>query len=234
VISKSAMTLDGRTATRQGESKWITGPESRREAHELRRKVDAVLVGVGTILADDPQLTVRLERTAPDDDPVRVVLDSTLRTPPDARVLCSSSQASTWIFHAEHRPPANQNPSENVDELMARRTALCSAGASISSASGAQGRVCLRSVMRILHRRGVRRLLVEGGSKVQGAFLDAALVDEVVLFIAPTVLGDAKALPVFDGNRSLPLKYAPQLSRVRLRTFGADISIAGVLNRSRE
>jgi len=175
VTLKAAVSLDGRVATREGDSKWITGEAARKRGLELREEHDAILVGVETILADDPRLTRRLGL-----NPVsgwrRIVLDSKLRTPSDA-VIVRSQPESTLIYHTVEAP---------VED----RRRLREAGIELVELRAADdGRVDIGAVLDHLGRREVAALLVEGGPTVHGSFNDAELVDEVALFIAPCIIG---------------------------------------------
>ncbi len=161
VILKTALSLDGLAFTQGGKSKWITSPKARRQARQLRAGVDAVLVGVNTVLNDDPRLTARgIGR-----NPVRVILDSRGRTPPKAQVL--DLAAPTWIFTSSRKRWQ---------------------GAEAIQAPLRQGRLNLRAVLSALARRGIKTLLVEGGPTVHAAFLAERLVDEARIFLAPKLI----------------------------------------------
>jgi len=216
VTLKAALTLDGRLAARSGDSKWITAEPARREAHRMRARADAVLVGVSTVLADDPELTTRLVRGP---DPVRVVLDTRLRTPPTGKIARTSSGRRTLIFHGPGASPRRRR------ELAARGVELCEVPL------GKKDRLRLASVMRELWRRDVVRLLVEGGSQVHGAFLDAGLADRAALFLAPRILGDARAIPFADGARKLVLADAFALEGATVRRLGPDFLVEGAFRR---
>lgn len=168
---KTASSLDGKTALANGVSQWITGPAARADVQVLRARACAVLTGIGTVLADDPQMTVR------DFDhgrqPVRVVVDSHLRTPPTARIL---SGDGAWVVHTRE-----------ADRL--RRDALLNAGALTLVLSGAEGRVDLAVLLQELGSRGINELHVEAGATLNGALLAAGLVDEWVAYLAPKVMG---------------------------------------------
>jgi diaminohydroxyphosphoribosylaminopyrimidine deaminase/5-amino-6-(5-phosphoribosylamino)uracil reductase len=212
VTLKVAMTLDGKIADGQGASRWITGDRARLEAHRLRSEADAILVGIGTVLADDPELTVRLERPWPR-EPYRVVLDSRARTPLGARMLRTATRDRTLVMVGESAP-------QGAVDLLAR------SGAAVVSGPASNGRLDLGAVLAELHRREVRALLVEGGAAVHGAFLDAGLVDRVAVFLAPMLLGGRDA-PSAVGGRGLPLAQAARVGALSVRALGADLLIEG-------
>ena len=217
VIGKAAVTLDGRIATASGDSKWITGELARTEAHRLRDRADAVLVGVETVLADDPRLDVRHVQGR---DPLRLVLDTHLRTPPEAKLIQHTSAAPTVLVHGP-----------NVTEEQKR--ALRRPGVELLEMPlGEDGRIALGPLLVALARRDVMQLLVEGGGRVLGALLDADLVDRLAVFVAPVVLGDPLGRPL--AHRAHPvqnLSQASRLTNVRTRTFGDDVLIEGRLTR---
>lgn len=174
ITLKAAMTLDGKIATATGKSKWITGEAARRDAHRLRATHDAILVGVGTVLADNPRLTARVGGAR---DPIRIVLDSNLRTPPNARLLPKRVGPRTIIAAGDRAP-----------EARARR--LVNAGAEVWRFKlRADGRIPLDQLMRRLGKAGILSVLVEGGGEVHASFLARRLVDQLVLYVAPTVVG---------------------------------------------
>jgi len=183
-------------------------------AHRLRREHDAIVVGVGTVLADDPQLTCRGLRGGR--DPIRVVLDSGLRTPPRAAVVRSAavSKAPTLIFTTRSAPKR-------------RALALEAAGAVVVRVAAKGGRVDARAAMRELARRDVLTALLEGGPTVAGSFWRARAVDRVAWFVAPRVLADPGALPVASGAAVSRMADARVLEPVRYRRLGRDILIDG-------
>lgn len=213
VVLKAAVTLDGRMATRTGDSRWITGEEARKHAHRMRDRSDAIMVGVGTVLADDPALTVRHVRGR---DPIRVVLDSTLLTPDTARVIAAGSSAPTWIFHASGADAE-------------RYAALRRAGAELIEVPREEGGLALDAVLSELARRDVVRLLVEGGPTLHGALLDRGLVDHVAVFVAPRLLNDAGALPLSIGRPRERMIEALSLRQTSVRKLGDDVLIEGPL-----
>ena len=206
VVLKYAQTLDGRIATRTGDSKWISGEPERRVSHALRASCDAVLVGVGTVVSDDPKLTVRL---VPGPSPVRIVLDSTLRLPGGANSL--DEQASTIVVTTERAAPE-------------RRHALEAQGVGVRVVPAGPSGVDLGETLALLRAAGVRSLLVEGGAQVITSFLRARLVDRLVVGIAPTIVGtgteavgDLRTARIADGLR---------LTNQSVHTVGEDIVLA--------
>ncbi len=214
VTAKWAMTLDGRIATRSGDSRWISSEASRALAHELRAASDAILVGIGTVLQDDPALTVR--GVAGARSPRRVILDSTLRVPLDARAL------------ARDGTPVLVATTERADA--SARHALQAAGVEVLTVRATDGRVDLPELLGDLARRGVMSLLVEGGSAVLGGFADAGLIDKVVAFVGPAIVGGPAPSPV--GGRGVDLlAHAWRLGRIGVRQIGDDAVIEGYILR---
>lgn len=215
VTLKSAVTLDGRVATRGGDSRWVTGEQARRRGHRLRATNDCIMVGVGTVLADDPTLTCRGVRGGR--DPVRVVVDARLRTPPDANVVraAGSSCAPTWIVAGARAPRT-------------RAAALEAAGAVVLRMPGVRGGgLPLDRVLELLARRELASVLLEGGPRLAGSFWDAGLVDRVVAFVAPKILGDARALPMLRAAPVEAMEHATDLEELEVRRVGADIMVTG-------
>jgi diaminohydroxyphosphoribosylaminopyrimidine deaminase/5-amino-6-(5-phosphoribosylamino)uracil reductase len=194
VLLKAAMTLDGRIATAGGRSRWITGPAQRRAARSLRRRHDAVLVGIGTVLADDPLL---LPAPAVRRPYVRVVLDSRLRLPLASRLVRSAARSPVWVL-------ATSGGARRRRRLEAR-------GVTVITAPRSTGRVPLRWALRELWKRGLASVMVEGGSEVLGAFLAERLVDQVALFRAPLLLGGRGSLPAFGGPDPARIEEGLQL-----------------------
>jgi diaminohydroxyphosphoribosylaminopyrimidine deaminase/5-amino-6-(5-phosphoribosylamino)uracil reductase len=169
-----AQTLDGRLATSTGSSQWISAPESLRFSHELRAEHDAIMVGAGTACKDDPRLTVRL---VAGQDPLRVVVDSTLRTPITAAVLADGAAPGTVLAVTDRAPAAKRDKVRALDA-----TVLC-------LPTDVRGRVDLLALLAVLHERGVGSVLVEGGAGMITALLRARLVDRLVVCLAPKILG---------------------------------------------
>jgi diaminohydroxyphosphoribosylaminopyrimidine deaminase/5-amino-6-(5-phosphoribosylamino)uracil reductase len=210
VTLKAAMTLDGKIAAADGASRWITGDLARLEAHRLRFAADAVLVGVGTVLADDPQLTVR-HAGLPPKEPLRVVVDSRLRTPAAARVLRSGDPRRAVVACVA---PAPAGPAAVLRAQGNRVIELPSDG----------GRVDLRLLLGALRALDVIAVLAEGGAEIGGALAEAGLVDRVAFFVAPRLLGGREA-PGPLGGRGRPLKEALSLTDVVTRRLGEDLLV---------
>jgi diaminohydroxyphosphoribosylaminopyrimidine deaminase / 5-amino-6-(5-phosphoribosylamino)uracil reductase len=209
VTLKLAASLDGRIATASGESRWITGPAARERAHLLRAVHDAILVGTGTAVADDPHLTCRLPGLE-HRSPTRVVLDRRLRLPLAAHLIAQARQVPTWVIAPPSADPAKQQ-------------ALREAGVEIlEGAADAAGRLDLAAALQSLGRRGVTRLLVEGGGRLAAALLRARLVDRLVWLHAPRLLG-SDGLPAVGALGYGALAAAPRFELLSTETVGADL-----------
>ncbi|MGI6547405.1 MAG: bifunctional diaminohydroxyphosphoribosylaminopyrimidine deaminase/5-amino-6-(5-phosphoribosylamino)uracil reductase RibD [Bacillota bacterium] len=210
VIAKWAMSLDGKIATASGESKWITGPRARAWGHRLRDEVDAILVGVGTVLADDPQLTTRLPSGGR--NPLRIVLDSRARTPAGARVLQAEPGAVIAVTEAADH--------EHVRQL--RR-----AGAKVVQLPAGKEGIAWPALLDLLGTWEVSSLLIEGGSRVLGSAWGAGIIDKVICFMAPSVIGGESAPGPVGGAGSDRLDAAARLTNLRVERAGADLVIIG-------
>ncbi len=205
---KLASSLDGRIATASGQSQWITGPESRRATHALRGRHDAVLVGVGTVLADDPELTCRLDgfRAAP---LVRVVVDSHLRTPLLSKLVRAATEHPLWILHRD-----------GADKLRAK--ALESAGVKLIELPASTIGVDLAAGMQALAKHGLTRVMVEGGASIASSLLRARLVDRLSWFHAPAVLG-GDGWPAAQAFGVTQLDEMPRFRAVSRQQWGQDV-----------
>jgi diaminohydroxyphosphoribosylaminopyrimidine deaminase/5-amino-6-(5-phosphoribosylamino)uracil reductase len=215
VTLKSATSLDGKTATVTGESKWITGEESRNDVHQWRHKHDAILVGVNTVLKDNPSLTARIP--AGGKNPIRIILDTHLRTPLNAKVV-TDLQAPTWII------TGNDVSSEQVSSFSA-------VGVEIIKMSGPQ--INIRELLQVLGKRGVTSLFVEGGAEVHGSFLKERAFQQVITYIAPKLIGGNMAPTSFGGSGMEKITDAISLTIKEVKKIGNDILIIAEPNAER-
>lgn len=214
---KMAMTLDGKIATHTGDSRWITGPKARRYVHLLRARSGAVLTGIGTLLADDPQLTARLHPPAPR-QPLRIVVDSRLRTPPDAlavKLAHETSAAPLLIATTEAADPARVAQLEGDCIEIVRLPAT------------SEGKVDLTALMANLAERKIISVLVEAGGELNAALLTAGVVQQVLCFIAPKLIGGRTAPTPLEGEGISRMAEALPLDGLRVRRFGPDIALEG-------
>ncbi len=212
VTAKFAMSLDGKIATRTGESRWITGQESRRCAHELRAASSAVMVGVNTVLADDPRLTARdAQGVALSHQPLRVVVDGAARTPADAKLLLEPGRTLIAVSRA--------------DDAACRR--LADKGAEVESAQADDGSVDLPRLLEELAGRDVSSVLVEGGGTLLGSLFDGGLIDKYVAFVAPAIIGGVDAPGPIGGQGVHGIADALRLQSVTVEQLGSDIMVVG-------
>lgn len=204
---KLAVSLDGKIATRTGDSRWITGPEARARAHELRHQYDAILVGAGTATTDDPLLSDRsgLPRRRP---LVRVVLDQHVRLSPESQLATTTSEAPVIVFGDPELPGTAALRAQGVEIVNAKHRDL-------------------RSVLGELGSRSLQSVLVEGGSMIAGEFLDGGLVNKVTFFIAPKIVGGVDAPSAIGGRGIEAMAEALELERVTVIQLGKDIEVTG-------
>ena len=209
VAMKYAMTMDGKIATHTGDSKWVTGEEARHHVHELRKRYRAIMVGVGTVLADDPMLNCRIEEGV---NPVRVVCDSKLRIPLDSQIVKTAKEITTIVCYAE-------GEEEKVTSLQKTGVELLH--------QAKEGRVDVTAVMKELGRRGIDSVLVEGGGTLHGTLLKSNLVKKIYCYLAPKLIGGRDAKSPVEGDGFSLMREAMQVTDIEIRKLGEDICISG-------
>jgi diaminohydroxyphosphoribosylaminopyrimidine deaminase/5-amino-6-(5-phosphoribosylamino)uracil reductase len=215
VILKAAMTLDGRIATADGSSRWITGEAARLEVHRLRSEVDAVLVGIGTVLADDPMLTARRPRMR---NPIRIVIDPHLRVPLKAKLVTSVSEAPTLLVTTASAA------SEKIRKLEKE-------GAQVMLLPDSKGIISFEDLFERLGKGGVTSVLIEGGGRVNGMALRAGVVDKVIFYVAPKLLCGDDARSAVAGKAIPMLDDALKVEAIQIRKIGGDLRIEGYLKK---
>lgn len=232
---KLAMSLDGRTALANGASQWITGPEARLDVHQWRARSSAIMTGIGTVLADDPRLDVRLPAPAEGrtrSHPLRVVLDTRLRTPPSARLLAvggnvlimtTASQGEGEVGFAARGAQLIAKGAE-IEQVAASAGGESARAESARGESGGAIRLSLTDVLDRLARREVNELWVEAGPRLAGALLHQGLVDELIVYVAPKLLGP-QARPLIEMGELRNLQEAPNFNVVESRQIGHDVRL---------
>ncbi len=218
VTVKLAQSLDGRIATVSGDSQWISSPSSLKLAHQLRSTHDAIMVGIGTVLADDPRLTVRLVKGR---DPLRIIVDSRLRLPADARMLAESAPRHTLVA-----------TTEMADSKRASELERLGAEVFLVPTTANKSQVDLRALLQEVGRRGIESVLVEGGSGIVTSLFAARLVDRMVVVIAPKIIG--KGTEAIGGLGIARLRDAITFSEFKTRRSGPDIVFDGRVNWNNE
>ncbi len=212
VIAKWAMSLDGKIAATSGDSRWVSGPETREWSHRLRTQMDAIMVGVRTVLIDDPQLTARPSGVVSERQPLRIVADSRGRTPVTARVLDGPGAALIATTEASNAVWRRQ---------------MAEAGTEVVVLPDAEGRVDRTALLQILGERQVLSLLVEGGGELLGSFFDAGLVDKVHTVVAALVIGGREAPAAVAGRGVERMAEALRLREVVVERLGEDVLVTG-------
>ena len=250
VIMKTAMTLDGKIAAFTGDSRWVTNDESRKMVHQLRSEMAAVIVGIGTVLADDPMLNVRLE--GEHHQPIRIVVDSNLRIPSESKIIRTAKDYRTIVVTAqtvissdrrESRPERSESFCQRqknllqTDEISPFRSAsvemtkkmrtLESFGNELLECQSNNGHVDINDLMVKLGAMGIDSLLLEGGGTLNAAFLEAGCVDEVWAFIAPKIIGGEGAKTPVSGKGIAKMSDAIQLQNIDIQNINGDILIKG-------
>ncbi|WP_188455153.1 bifunctional diaminohydroxyphosphoribosylaminopyrimidine deaminase/5-amino-6-(5-phosphoribosylamino)uracil reductase RibD [Virgibacillus oceani] len=211
VTIKSAVSLDGKTATVNGESKWITGEEARMDVHEYRHKHDAILVGVNTVIADNPSLTTRLPNGGK--NPLRIIVDTNLRTPLEAKVI-QDQEADTWIFVGKNVTEQRMDSFKGKNQV------------NVIQLDDEQ--VNINKLLKFLGNKGVMSLFVEGGAEINGSFLEGNHINQLILYMAPKLIGGKRAPTAFAGNglQSIAEAFALDIKQVEL--INEDIRIIAV------
>ncbi|MES9683402.1 bifunctional diaminohydroxyphosphoribosylaminopyrimidine deaminase/5-amino-6-(5-phosphoribosylamino)uracil reductase RibD [Gottfriedia acidiceleris] len=209
VVMKSASTLDGKIATHSSDSKWITSAEARNDVHQLRNEIGAILVGVNTVLKDNPELTTRIPNGR---NPVRVILDSTLKIPLESKVV-TDQQAETWIFTSQKHSEQKRIELENL-------------GVKVFVTSNLS-RVDLNEMLKILGEHSISSLLVEGGGEVNASFMNQNLVDKVIVYLAPKLIGGKNAPTFLEGTGLDKMGQAIELEEIELTKIGPDYKFIG-------
>ncbi len=211
VTLKAAMTMDGRIATASGESKWISGEKSRKDVDKLRATADGVLVGIGTVLADDPMLALRKVKG---NNPMRIVVDPYLKTPLQSRLVRSAENIPVFILTTQNASP---------HQLKSMETA----GVKVKVLSDMGGEISFGDILECLGQAGVTHLLVEGGGHINGMALRSGLVDRIIFYIAPIFLCGEDAVGVVGGKAISQLNKAISLEDVKIRRLGNDLRVEG-------
>jgi diaminohydroxyphosphoribosylaminopyrimidine deaminase/5-amino-6-(5-phosphoribosylamino)uracil reductase len=216
VLLKAAMTLDGKTAAKTGDSKWISGEASREYVHRLRNRYSSILVGVNTVIKDDPELTARLQGVETK-NPVRIIVDSKGRMPDDAKVLNTDESKRTIIAATEDMPE------EKLRHLRNK-------GVEVIITDKKEGKVSIGILMQELYKRGIDSVLVEGGGTVAASFLEEGYADKAAFFIAPILIGGRDAPTPVMGRGASCISDGYRLEYPSISTFGQDAMIEGYIN----
>lgn len=212
VILKAAQSLDGKIATASGESKWITGDKARQYVHRLRNEVDALIVGIGTVIADDPSLDCRIKCGR---NPFRVIVDSALRIPLNAKVL--RHEDNKTIIAATEK--ANSEKISSVTKM----------GHKVLTVKSKEGKVDLKSLMKELGRLEITSVMIEGGSSLNASALSSGIVDKVIFFCAPKIIGGVDAIPSIGGLSPASLNKIIKVKDLRVKRVGDDFMFEGYL-----
>jgi len=212
VVLKAALSLDGKIATRTGDSRWISSEQSRLRVHELRNQVDAVIVGIGTIRRDNPLLTTRLPHGGR--DPIRVIVDGRGQLPLDAKVFHSLSPAPTWVAVAADAPRERLETFERF-------------GLTVLEAGGSHGWACLAHLLKRLGERQITSVMLEGGEAIFTSALEEGIIDKFTLFMAPLLVGGKTAPHLFGGAGVEYVAQAIRLRRIRVEPLNEDLLIEG-------
>jgi diaminohydroxyphosphoribosylaminopyrimidine deaminase/5-amino-6-(5-phosphoribosylamino)uracil reductase len=218
VILKCAATLDGCIATRAGDSRWVTNQLSRQFVHGLRHAVDAIMVGIGTVVKDNPQLTTRLEGRK-GSDPMRIVLDTHLSIPPEAKLLHLDSDSDTLLVTSPSVPQQKRSMFEGP-------------GVRVLAVDCHEGHIDLKALVQRLGQMQITSLLIEGGSRVNGAAMRAGIVDKICMFFAPKICGGNDGVPICTGPGVDLMEKSMRLTDISVHRFEDDVMIQGYMART--
>lgn len=234
VMLKAAMTLDGKIAAHTGDSRWITGPKARAYVHRLRAQSGAVMVGIGTALADDALLTARVPGVELPRQPVRIIVDSQLRTSPTSQAVRIAAQSpAEYPLLIATTDLAGRSAAESADNT-AKAELLKESGVEIIRLpADADGRVSLKALVARLAERQIISVLVEGGGELNAALLTDRLAHKALFFIAPKIIGGRNAPTPVEGQGAATMVEAVPLEQVRVRRFGPDLAMEGLLRYER-
>jgi len=213
VYMKYAMSIDGKMATRTRDARWVTGQSARHRVHELRNRVDAIIVGSGTVRADNPELTTRLPGND-GRDPVRIVLNTNATLDPQARVFTTDSEAPTWLFVGDNCPD------DSVDRFRSEQT-------EVFRCRTCAGMIDLSAALHMIAERDIRSVLLEAGPILGGAAIESQLVDKILCFVAPIIVGGAEAPTPVGGEGIDRMVDAVRLQDVEIKMYGDDVLIEG-------
>ncbi len=219
VYLKTGQTLDGYLATRTGHSRWVTNEEARKYGHQMRHKVDGILVGIGTVVGDNPNLTTRLD-DKDGKDPIRIVLDSKLQTPNDANIINEDSESPTFIITTEDY---DRDKYEKLNKLNNLKIIVLS--------KDENGRIDLNQLLKELYKKEVTSILIEGGGTVNHSFLKTGLIDKFYCFVAPKILGGNDGVPSFSGPGVEKMNNAYQLENIEYEFLDGDLLCKGEIRK---
>ena len=222
VLSKFAMSMDGKIASESGDSKWVTGEEARAEVHLLRKYYSAIMVGIGTVLADDPMLNCRVEEGV---DPVRIICDSSLRIPLDSKIVQTAKEIPTIVAAASFGSDFFGSPMK-LENMQEKEKQLSEQGVTVLHTSKG-GKVDLKELMKHLGERGIDSILMEGGGELNAAAFGAGIVSKVQAYIAGKIIGGETAKTPVAGKGAMTMKDAAVLRDLEVRMVGQDICMTG-------
>ncbi|MCF8000856.1 MAG: bifunctional diaminohydroxyphosphoribosylaminopyrimidine deaminase/5-amino-6-(5-phosphoribosylamino)uracil reductase RibD [Halanaerobiales bacterium] len=219
VYLKTGQTLDGYLATRTGDSRWVTNEAARKYGHQLRHKVDGILVGVGTVISDNPRLTTRLEEKE-GKDPIRIVLDSKLRTPVEANIINEESESPTFIITTEEYDRDKYAKLDKINNLNI-----------LVLPKDENGKIELHQLLKKLYQKEITSVLIEGGGKVNHSFLKSGLIDKVYCFIAPKLLGGNDGIASFNGSGVEKMNNAYELQNIEYEMLDGNLLCKGEIGK---